>query len=249
VSDAPRLPATGGRPSPTRNRPGRRSGTRLAAAAVLLAVVSPGLAGCSMISTLTGSTTTTTTTTTTKGSSAAGATASPVPSATPRPPTTPAPPLSTGNSWAVVVPQLLTYGQWVLANPDPSLVPNVAAPGCSFDSVLSLQTQSLLNRAAFLQPSQLSVLSIQAPGTPVGAETTIAIEASRRSEQYVDASGTSSTGTLVAALPPTYFDVTLDLGSDKQWRICSITEPEVPGYQIDLTRPGLPHGEQGLALL
>lgn len=46
-------------------------------------------------------------------------------------PTGPAPALAnTGSNWAAMIPSLLTYGQWLLANPAAAPVGTVAAAGC-----------------------------------------------------------------------------------------------------------------------
>lgn len=87
------------------------------------------------------------------GSAATSATSpSPAPAApiavltitTPKP-RTPAPTLkTTGAAWPAILTSLAGYGGWLLANPDPALVGNIAAPGCAVSNLIAQQAAGLL---------------------------------------------------------------------------------------------------------
>lgn len=92
-----------------------------------------------------------------------------------------------------------------------------------------------------LAPSPLTISSLSAaagvaPGTTA---VTLQIEVSRAAESVVDATGQATSG--VAALPPASFDLTVVLGGDGKWRLCSAqpAEPIPAGNGVDQTNPSL----------
>lgn len=137
-------------------------------------------------------------------------------------PTGPAPALAnTGTNWAPMLAGLLTYGQWLLANPGAGAVSSVAAGGCPLADELTNETTSLSQEGWRLAPAPLTISSLGAPAALAPGETrvTVTLQASRSGEAVVGATGQAVSA--VGALPPTSFDVTVVLGGDGKWRLCS----------------------------
>lgn len=138
------------------------------------------------------------------------------------PPTGPAPALiNTGTGWAPIIASLLTYSQWLLANPGTGSVSVVAAAGCPLTAELTKQVTGLSGEGWRLAPVPLTISSIGVPaGLGAGQSTvTLLVDASRGAEAVVDGAGQATSG--VGTLPPTTFDVTVVLGGDGKWRLCS----------------------------
>ena len=137
-------------------------------------------------------------------------------------PTGPPPALNnTGNNWAPMLASLLTYGQWLLANPNSGMVATMAAAGCPAAAALSTEMTSLSGESWRLAPAPLTISSLGAPSTLAAGQTTVTlpVQVSRAAETVVDTTGQAASR--VAALPPTTFDVTVLLGADGKWRLCS----------------------------
>jgi hypothetical protein len=167
--------------------------------------------------------------------SAATVSATPLPAApsspsTLMPPSGPVPVLAnTGTRWAPMLSSLLTYGQWLLANPSPAavgMVANVGAAGCPLTDQLTNQVTNLTAENWRLAAAPLTLSSLGTPTALAGGQTTVtlSLQASRAAESIVDASGQPASA--VAALAPAGFDVTLLLGGDGRWRLCSAVPNE-----------------------
>ncbi len=136
--------------------------------------------------------------------------------------TGPAPALAnTGTNWGPMLAGLLTYGQWLLANPGAGTPASVAAPGCPLAKQLTNETTSLSGEGWRLAPAPLTITSLGAPAGLVPGESSVSLtlQASRTAEAILDTTGQAASA--VAALPPTFFDVTVVLGGDGKWRLCS----------------------------
>jgi hypothetical protein len=193
----------------------RHTARRAAAVAVTLAVAMLGLTGCTLPFT------------TPVAVATIPATQLPAAKSAPSRPLTPSGPApaltDTGTNWAPMLASLLTYGQWLLANPGAGatgMVANVAAAGCPVTDQLTAEVAGLSGENWRLAPAPLTLSSVGA-GAVVPGETTVTLplQASRAAEPIVDAGGHPASE--VAALPPADFDVTLLLGGDGKWRLCS----------------------------
>lgn len=157
------------------------------------------------------------------------------PSSTPLPlvPSGPAPALAnTGSNWAPMLATLLTYGQWLLANPGTGAATTAAAPGCPLTELLTARMADFSSEAWRLAPAQLTISSLGVPSAPVPGQTSVDLHvvASRGMESVVDGSGQPASA--IAALPPAAFDVSLNLGGDGRWRLCTI-QPAEPVHTAD----------------
>lgn len=147
--------------------------------------------------------------------------------ATPKP-RTPAPALTTtGTAWPAILASLSGYGQWLLANPNPGLVGNVAEPGCAMSDLISRQAAGLLGDRAYLKPSPPMFATVSgpspAPGSTAavfGSQVTLDVTASRPPEPVV--SRTGKPFMVFAALPLTALQITLYRAADNRWRFCTV---------------------------
>jgi hypothetical protein len=157
-------------------------------------------------------------------------------------PSGPAPALkNSGTNWAPMLASLLGYGQWLLANPGAAPVGNVAGAGCPLTDKLTTEVANLSGEGWRLTPAPLTLSSISVPTRLAPGETTVSLQlqASRAAETIVDAGGRPTSS--VAALPPAIFDVTVLLGGDRKWRLCSAqpTEPVLTTDGADDSDPSL----------
>jgi hypothetical protein len=139
-------------------------------------------------------------------------------------PRTPAPALvTTGTAWPKVLASLSAYGQWLLANPDPALVGNVATPGCAVAHLLAQQAQSLINDNAYVvtAPPVFSAVAAPTPA-PRSGQAVLMVTAGRPAEAVVSRAHPSITIASYQAVIPASFEVTLDQGADGKWRYCTI---------------------------
>jgi hypothetical protein len=135
---------------------------------------------------------------------------------------------TTGTAWPAILASLAGYGQWVLANPDPSKVANVAAPGCAMYDLLSQQTTALFEEQAYLKPSAPVFSLVTGPSPAAGStiaalgnEVSLDVTAIRAAEPVLS----QSTATPISAfqpLPATALEITLYQGADKKWRFCTV---------------------------
>jgi hypothetical protein len=160
-------------------------------------------------------------------------------------PRTAAPALkTTGTAWPAILASLAGYGQWVLANPDPSKVANVALPGCAMYDLLSRQTTAMFEEQAYLQPSApafgLVTGPSPAPGSTIavlGNQLTLDVSATRSSESVLSRSKATPISAF-DALPTTALRITLNQGTDKRWRFCTVNawsdtgEPDDPSVAL-----------------
>jgi hypothetical protein len=157
-----------------------------------------------------------------------------VPIATPR---TAAPALkTTGTAWPAILASLARYGQWILANPDPSQVAKIATAGCSMYGLISQQTTALFEEQAYLKPSPLVFSLVVGPSLVPGNEATLSVTASRPAETVVS----RLKGTPIASfdvLPQTDLRITLFRGSDNKWRFCTVNAVSDTG---DAEDPSIP---------
>jgi X-X-X-Leu-X-X-Gly heptad repeat protein len=116
---------------------------------------------------------------------------------------------------------MLTYGQWLLANPGLGVPATVAAPGCPLTNLLTTTTADFSSEGWRLAPSPLTISWLGVPSAVAPGQTVVhlQVEASRGAESVVDGSGQLASG--VAALPVAAFDVSLNLGGDGRWRLCT----------------------------
>ncbi|MEV6342629.1 hypothetical protein [Actinoplanes sp. NPDC051851] len=187
-----------------------------------------GLAGCSALTASTTSTSVTPQTSATPGPTSTFVQTAP-------PSTTSAPTLAnTGTNMSVVVASLIKYGQWLLTNPDPSKVTNMAEPGCAAANQLIAQTRSLIDQDAYVTTTTPTVTNWQyaspAPSssaTSVVSPTTVTLRMSKVAEPVTPRSATSSTTvtSYLPALPSTTVQIVLNKGTDGKWRICQVSTP------------------------
>lgn len=154
--------------------------------------------------------------------------AAPITAGPPLVPSGPSPALvNTGTNWAPMLASMLTYGQWLLANPGLGVTATVAAAGCPLTDLLTTRTAGFSSEAWRLAPAPLTISWLGVPPALAPGQTMVhlQVDASRGAETVVDGSGQPASG--VAALPPTAFDVSLNLGGDGRWRLCT-AEPLRP---------------------
>jgi hypothetical protein len=137
-------------------------------------------------------------------------------------PRTAAPALATtGTAWPKVLASLSGYGQWLLANPDPALVGNVAAPGCAVDQLRARQVQSLIDGNAYVVTTPPVFAAVTGP-TPASGQVVLSVTAGRPAEPVVSRARPSVTIASYDVVPAASFEVTLDQGTDGKWRYCTI---------------------------
>jgi hypothetical protein len=144
---------------------------------------------------------------------------------------------TTGTAWKTILPSLAGYGQWILANPDPAKVGDVATPGCAAANQLSRQVAGLLGSKAYLKPAAPVFEAVTGP-TPtegatdaaVGNRVILTVIASRPSEPVLSRTGQQVS--TVAPLQRTRLKITLDRGADNKWRFCTITAPYAPDASL-----------------
>jgi hypothetical protein len=140
---------------------------------------------------------------------------------------------TTGTAWPAILASLSGYGQWVLANPDPALIGNVAEPGCAEANLLSQQAAALLRGRSYLQPSAPVFATVSGPtGSAVatlGNMATLDVTASRPPEPVLSRTGKKPVGGF-GALPLTALRITLFRAADKKWRLCTV-DP-MPGAAV-----------------
>jgi hypothetical protein len=157
-------------------------------------------------------------------------------------PSGPSPVLAnTGSNWAPMLASMLTYGQWLLANPGMGVTATVASPGCPMSDLLTTRMADYSSAGWRLAPARLTILTLGVPSALAAGQTTVhlGLVASRGMETVVDRSGQPASG--IAALPPTTFDVSLNLGGDGRWRLCT-TDPVGPLPTVD----GAPQSDPSL---
>jgi hypothetical protein len=148
---------------------------------------------------------------------------------------------NTGSAWPRILASLSGYGQWLLANPDPSRVGTVANPGCAMANLLSEQITGLLGSQAYLKPAAPVFVSVVGPSSAstasaaVGDEVILEVTASRPGEPVLDRRGTQITA--FAPLPPTALQITLDRGVDRRWRFCTVEAVTDSGAPDDPSVP------------
>jgi hypothetical protein len=151
--------------------------------------------------------------------------------------TTPAPALTnTGTSWMPIVTSLSAYGQWLLANPNPALVGNVATPGCAVANMLTEQINGLLESHATVKTSPAVITSVLGPSPATGTSVDLDVVAARPAEPVVSRKGGRTISTF-QALPQQTVQVTLDLGADKHWRFCAVESSTDEGATDDPSVP------------
>ncbi|WP_412740444.1 hypothetical protein [Krasilnikovia sp. MM14-A1259] len=139
----------------------------------------------------------------------------------PKPRTAPPALATTGTSWPKVLASLSAYGQWLLANPNPALVGNVATPGCPVAQLLAQQVQSLITENAYVTPAP-PVFSVVTAPTPAYGHEVLMVTAARPAEPVVSSATGKVTIGSYDAVPSALFEVTLDKGADGKWRYCTI---------------------------
>ncbi|MBL7260203.1 hypothetical protein [Paractinoplanes lichenicola] len=153
--------------------------------------------------------------------------------ATAAPPTSAAPGLvNTGTAWPKVIPSMIAYGQWLIANPNPALATTITQPGCASANALTAQLQSLVEQRAYVKTAAPTLTYVSGPtGTAAGNPVTVDIQLTRPAEQILSHTATSTVKgdkTVVlsdrAQLPPTSLHLSLWLGADKKWRFCDIAD-------------------------
>lgn len=145
---------------------------------------------------------------------------------------------NTGTSWLPIVTSLSAYGQWLLANPDPALVGNVATPGCAVANLLTQQLEGLLTSRAYVKTSPAVITSVlgPSPATGTGTGTVLTVIASRPAEPVLSRAKATTISTF-DAYPQSALQITLDLGADKRWRFCSVESAADAGATDDPSVP------------
>ncbi|WIM94052.1 hypothetical protein ACTOB_006052 [Actinoplanes oblitus] len=150
---------------------------------------------------------------------------------TPAVPDTSAPGLSnTGTNLPVVVASLIKYGQWLIANPDPSKATTIAAPGCGAANQLIAETQSLVDQGAYVATVTPTVTAVRWPSAspvPLGDRTSLDIQVSRPAEPVKPRKNGKQTQILsyLPELKATTVRISLVRGADKKWRFCDVSTP------------------------
>jgi hypothetical protein len=152
--------------------------------------------------------------------------------ASPAAPTTAAPALAnTGTTWPKIVGSLITYGQWLLANPNPNLAGAITVPGCAADNALAAELRARVEEGTYVQPAAPVLISVSGPVGALGGQVTVDIKAVRGAEPVYDRARTGSTTHVVSdrpALPPTTLSLSLIRGSDSRWRFCTTADDMNP---------------------
>jgi hypothetical protein len=191
---------------------------------VLGVAVVATLSGCSA---LTGSATATSAATPAPRGSASPSPARVITIATPKAHSA-APGLSTtGSNWKSIVTSLTGYGQWLLGNPDPSMIANVATPGCGLTSLLGQQVNGLINSNTYVQSSAPVITQVVGPAASTSTAGTVrlAVVAGRAAEPVLSQKK-GTTITTIAPYAPTTLSVTLSRGTDNKWRLCEVAGPD-----------------------
>jgi hypothetical protein len=132
---------------------------------------------------------------------------------------------NTGSNWQSIVTSLTGYGQWLLGNPDPSMVANVATPGCAAANDLGQQVNGLINSDAYVKTVAPVITQVAGPSAaPTGGTVGLTVVASRAAEPVISQKK-GTTITTIAPYAPTTFTVTLNQGSDSKWRLCEVSGP------------------------
>lgn len=141
---------------------------------------------------------------------------------------------NTGSNLSTVVASLIKYGQWLITNPDPDKVANVAAPGCAASNDLIRQTKSLVDQGAYVTTTAPTVTAVQWPSPSpsasavvLGDEAVVTIQVSRPAEAVTMRTQAKGTNVLsyLPALKATTVRIALFRGTDKKWRFCEVTTP------------------------
>jgi hypothetical protein len=153
-------------------------------------------------------------------------------------PRTAAPALkTTGSAWPAILASLAGYGQWVLANPDPAKVADVAQPGCAMYDLLSQQTTALFEEKAYLKPSAPVFTLVTGPSpAPAGNEVDLDVTVTRAAEPVLSQSKATVISTFTA-LPAIPLEITLYQGTDKKWRFCTVNAWSDTGAADDPSVP------------
>jgi hypothetical protein len=133
---------------------------------------------------------------------------------------------TTGSSWMPIMKSLTGYGQWLLGNPDPSLVGNVAAPGCGMSNLLGQQVNGLLNSSLYVQTTAPVITQVIGPSPATTSTVGLTVVAGRVAEPVLSEKKSGVTVTTIAPYPATTFTVTLSKGADSKWRMCDVTAPD-----------------------
>ena len=141
--------------------------------------------------------------------------------ATPKPKTAAPGLANTGSSWMPIVKSLSAYGQWLLGNPDPALVGNVATPGCGVANLLTQQINGLLTSKAYVQTTPATITQVVGPSPATTGTVVLTVVAGRAAEPVVSRAG-GKTITTFAPYAPGALHVTLDKGADNRWRFCDV---------------------------
>ena len=200
----------------------------------------PALIGLAAVAALGGCATTT-------GATTAAATPIPTVSVSPSPArvitvavpkaTSAAPALrNTGTSWMPILTSLSSYGQWLLANPNPALVGTVATPGCAVANLLSDQIDGLLGSRASVRTAPAAITSVLGPSPATGSQMVLRVIASRPAEPVLSRAEGKTISTF-DAYPQSALQVTLDLGADRRWRFCSVESATDAGATDDPSVP------------
>ncbi|GIF23478.1 hypothetical protein Ate02nite_62080 [Paractinoplanes tereljensis] len=135
-----------------------------------------------------------------------------------------------------ILTSLSAYGQWLLANPNPALVSNIATPGCAVANLLTQQINGLLSSNAYVRTSPAVFTSVLGPSPAPGPQAVMDVIASRPAEPVLSRTGAKVISTF-NAYPQSTLQVTLDLGADKRWRFCSVQAATDEGSTDDPSVP------------
>lgn len=141
---------------------------------------------------------------------------------TPKPKTPPPALKNGGSAWMTIVSSLSAYGQWLMANPNPSLIGNVAAPGCALNDMLNRQVGALLLEKAYVQTSPVAITNALGPSPAIGGQVTVIVTASRAAEPVISRTNPKVVISTFAAVPPSGLRVGLSQGADLKWRLCTV---------------------------
>jgi hypothetical protein len=156
--------------------------------------------------------------------------------ATPKPKTAAPGLATTGSAWLPILTALSGYGQWLLANPNPALAGDIAAPGCAMSDLIGTQLAALLAENAYVKTSPVSITTVMGPSPALGTSVSLTATASRAAEPVLS----RTKGTVIttyAPVPPTNLLITLNKGADGKWRLCTVNPQDDSGEPADPSVP------------
>jgi hypothetical protein len=83
---------------------------------------------------------------------------------------------NTGSHWAPMLASMLTYGQWLMANPGMGVTATVATAGCPLTDLLTTRIADLAAEGWRLAPAPLTISSLGVPSRLASGQTTVDLQ-------------------------------------------------------------------------